>query len=131
MEHEGQYTERSGIKDNLLGSLCYLLFWLTGIIFLITEKNNKFIRFHAMQSVLTFGLFSLLLVIFFAVGNLLFLATNWGLQGLSIFILLLDYFINFSLAMVFILWILLIVKALQGVMFKIPVIGDLAEEKIS
>lgn len=43
-----------GIDENIEGLLCYVLGFLTGILFLVLEKDNKFVRFHAMQSIVTF-----------------------------------------------------------------------------
>ncbi len=45
----------SGMQQNVAGLLCYLFWWVTGIIFLIIEKDNKFVRFHAWQSIFTFA----------------------------------------------------------------------------
>jgi uncharacterized membrane protein len=39
-----------GIEENIAGALCYVLGWLTGIVFLLLEKENRFVRFHAIQS---------------------------------------------------------------------------------
>ncbi|MDD5616617.1 MAG: hypothetical protein PHH85_10495, partial [Candidatus Methanoperedens sp.] len=43
-----------GIDENIEGLLCYVLVFITGIVFLVLEKENKFVRFHAMQSIVTF-----------------------------------------------------------------------------
>ncbi len=52
-----------GIEENIEALLCYAGAWITGIIFLLLEKENEFVRFHAMQSLLTFlGLFVIGLV---------------------------------------------------------------------
>ncbi|MGQ9825604.1 MAG: zinc-ribbon domain-containing protein, partial [Desulfotomaculales bacterium] len=48
---------QTGLQRNLAGLLCYVLGWLTGIIFYLVEKD-PFIRFHAVQSILTFGAFT-------------------------------------------------------------------------
>jgi len=42
------------LDENMVGLLCYIGGWITGIIFLVLEKENKFVRFHALQSLLTF-----------------------------------------------------------------------------
>jgi len=42
------------LDENMAGLLCYIGGWITGIIFLVLEKENKFVRFHALQSLLTF-----------------------------------------------------------------------------
>ena len=39
----------TGLKSNVAGLLCYLLFWVTGLEFLFVENKDKFVRFHAIQ----------------------------------------------------------------------------------
>src|SRR5690625_1589357 len=41
----------SGLEQNLAGMLCYLVGFVTGIIFLLIEKENRFVRYHAIQSI--------------------------------------------------------------------------------
>ena len=48
----------TGLTENVAGLLCYILGWITGIIFLILEPDNKFVRFHAIQSIIVFGIIS-------------------------------------------------------------------------
>ncbi len=101
-----------GINENMEGVLCYVLGFITGILFLVLEKDNKFIRFHAMQSIVTFlALFVILMVI----GIIPFL--GWILSG---FIGLVGI----------ILWLLLMFKAYQGEIYKLPIAGDFAEKQI-
>ena len=45
----------SGLTENVAGLLCYVLGWITGVIFLLIESENKFVRYHAMQSIVVFG----------------------------------------------------------------------------
>jgi len=53
-----------GIDQNLEALLCYVLGWITGIVFLFLEKKNEYVRFHAMQSLVTFlALFIITIVI--------------------------------------------------------------------
>ncbi len=100
-----------GIVQNIEAVLCYVLGWLTGILFLLLEKENQFVRFHAMQSLAAFlALFVLSLV----VGWIPIL----GLLSPIIFLLAV------------ILWILLMVKAFQGEMYKLPWAGEFAEKQI-
>lgn len=99
-----------GMEQNLEGLLCYVLGWITGIIFLMLEKDNKFVRFHAVQSIVVFGAYTILAII---IG----------------FIPVIGGIITWILgALVFILWIVLMVKAYQGQMYKLPVAGDIAEK---
>lgn len=102
----------NGLDENLAGLLCYLFGFITGIIFLLIEKDNRFVRFHALQSIFTFAaLFVVSMVI-----NVI------PLLGLLVSILLMPVSL--------ILWIVLMVKAYQGKWFKLPVIGDLAEKQL-
>ncbi|MBM3150360.1 MAG: hypothetical protein FJZ88_10120, partial [Chloroflexi bacterium] len=45
----------TGLEENIAGLLCYVLGWVTGLIFFLIEKDSKFVRFHAMQSIIVFG----------------------------------------------------------------------------
>lgn len=102
----------TGMNQNIAGMLCYLAGWITGLIFFLIEKDNQFVRFHAMQSIITFGG---LTVLFMFLG----------------FIPVIGWMLFPVLGLVqLVLWILLMVKAYQGERFKLPVIGDLAEKNI-
>ena len=100
-------------NQNMLGALTYLLGFVTGIVFLFIEKQNQFVRFHAMQSTITFG------VLF--VGGLVL--------GLIPFI---GPIVGLLLAPVeFILWLVLMYKAYSGEMYKLPYVGELAEKQLA
>jgi hypothetical protein len=45
----------TGLEPNVAGLLCYLVGWITGLVFILIEKENQFVRFHAMQSIIIFG----------------------------------------------------------------------------
>ena len=101
----------TGIQPNVAALLSYVLGVLTGIIFFIIEKENKFVRFHAMQSIITFGgLFVIQIVFAFipVVGAII-------LPIISITSL--------------ILWVVLMIKSYQGEKFKLPIVGDIAEKQ--
>jgi uncharacterized membrane protein len=100
------------MTQNVAGLLCYLAGWITGLIFFLIEKENRFVRFHAMQSIITFGSLS---VLFMVIGFIPFI----NLIAIPILAIL-----------QVILWIILMVKAYQGQLFKLPVIGDIAEKNI-
>jgi uncharacterized membrane protein len=110
-QESSQEVSSTGLDPNLAGLLCYLLGLITGIVFLIIEKENRFVRFHAYQSLAVFGALSVLSLV-------------------AGFIPLIGKPISFLLAPVgLILWILLMVKAYQGERYKLPVAGDWAEEQ--
>jgi uncharacterized membrane protein len=100
-----------GIEPNVAALLSYLLGVLSGIIFYVLEKENKFVRFHAMQSIVVFGF---LWVVNIIAHFLPFIGPAIaGLTGLASLVL----------------WIILMIKAYQGEKFKLPIAGDFAEQK--
>ena len=100
----------TGLDENVAGFLCYLLGFITGIVFLVVEKKSSFVKFHAMQSTITFlGLFVISIVIGFI--------PIIGLLVYPIWILSL------------IVWLILMVKALRGERYSLPIVGKMAEEK--
>lgn len=102
-----------GLSENIEGLLCYALGWVTGIIFLIIEKESKFVKFHAIQSIITF------LFLQVAYWVIRFIPFIGGLLATLISILM------------FILWILLMYKAYNREMYKLPVAGDVAEQQVN
>ena len=101
-----------GSTSNVVAVLAYLGGALTGIVVLLVEKKDQFVRFHAMQSTVTF------LVVL--VANLL-LRNIPVVRGLA--------YIPFGVAVTAI-WILLMVKAFMGERYKLPYIGDFAERQL-
>jgi uncharacterized membrane protein len=106
----------TSLEPNVAGLLCYVLGWITGLVFILIEKENKFVRFHAMQSIVTFGAFSVLWIPFYIFSSLGILAILFGILQVIIGVL------------VFVLWIVLMIKAYQGERFKLPIAGDIAEK---
>ncbi len=100
----------TGLKENVAGVLCYVLGWVTGIIFLILEPQNNFVRFHARQSIIVFGCFFVAMMVFWWIPVIRFFMRP--LLG----------------AFSFILWVVLMVVASQGKKYKLPWSGDLAEK---
>jgi len=99
----------SGMQANIAGVLCYLAGFITGIIFYVSEKENKFVRFHAFQSIAVFGAFFVLSVL------------------ISFFPFLGWLFGRLLLILSLILWLLLMYMAYRGVCFKLPIAGKIAE----
>src|SRR5580692_7373458 len=110
-------STQSGLSENVAGLLCYLLGWITGLIFFLTDKR-PFVRFHAAQSIVVFGgltIIRIVLAMLFIAGGAAGLSVGFGLLTLV------------SIVGV-VLWILLMVKAYQGEKFRIPVAADLADQ---
>ena len=111
-------TEKTSMNldENIASALCYVLVWITGIIFIIIEKKNKMVRFHAMQSILTFLPLTILSGILNWLGSPRYTggygpygAYGWdpGIPAL----LWLGWLIGI---LTFILWLWLMYKAYQG-----------------
>ena len=114
-EDSGPVMERSstGLEPRLAAVLSYLFGFVSGIIFLVIERDSQYVRFHAMQSTVTFiSLFVIRVVaeILPLVGN----AIGWLASLVSL-----------------VLWALLMVKAWQGERYMLPMIGEMAEERTS
>jgi len=103
----------TGLSANVAGLLCYVAVWITGIIFIVLEKKSIFVKFHAWQSIMTFGVLTVAYLIFSRIPFI-----GWIL---SILIGIL----------MFVLWIILIIQAGTGKMWKVPLAGDWAEKQIS
>jgi len=101
-----------GTTQNVAGLLTYILGWVTGIVFLLIEKENSFVRFHAMQSIV---IFVPLTVASFVVGFLPFVG---GLLSVIV-----------QLATV-IVWLFMMYQAFQGKRYKFPYAGDYAETQL-
>jgi len=97
----------TGLDENVAAFLCYLFGFITGIVFLVVEKKSSFVKFHAMQSTITFlGLFVISLIL------------GW-IPIIGVLILVLSL----------ILWLFLMIKALQGKRYLLPIVGKMAEGK--
>jgi uncharacterized membrane protein len=102
-------SSTTGLESNIAGLLCYVGGWISGIVFLVLEKKSQFIRFHAMQSIVTFGLLTIASVI----------------AGLIPYI---GSYLNSAIGILtLVLWIVLMVKAYQGELYKLPAAGNIAE----
>ena len=110
------------MQPNVAALLCYVLGWITGLIFFLIEKENKFIRFHAAQSIVVFGALTILQI---ALGIF-----SGILVAIHLYVLLPIFTLLYPLIGLvgLVLWILLMVKAFQGEMFKLPIAGDMAEK---
>lgn len=108
----------AGLTDNVAGMLAYVTI-IPPILFLVTApyNRNRFIRFHSFQCLF-------LCVAFIAIGIALSILTAIPLMAL------LTIPLHFLLGIGgLILWVVLLLKAYQGQMFKVPVVGDMAEKQ--
>jgi uncharacterized membrane protein len=103
------------LEPNVEAALSYLIAPITGIIVFVFEKDNKFIRFHAMQSIL-FGIATFIaksIAVFtipLLIGELLMPVVSIGF---------------------FVLWLLLMWKAYNNEEWELPYIGKIARDQIN
>jgi uncharacterized membrane protein len=112
----------TGLDANIAAALCYVQ--PIGILFLFLEQGSNFVRFHAMQS-------TFLLVASIAVWIAFSILT-----GFLAFVPILGWLVSAVLWLVlalgfFVLWILVLFKAFQGERYKLPYLGDMAEQQLN
>jgi uncharacterized membrane protein len=114
----------TGMQANVAALASYVLGWITGLIFFFVEKDNKFIRFHALQSIVVFG----------SISALWFILSILSQFFLMLHVYFIFKFLTLTLNLLglisLIVWILLMVKAYQGEKFKLPIVGDITEKML-
>ncbi len=116
-----------GLDTNVGALLCYLpicaISLIYSIIVLVTDKSNKFVRFHAFQSLLLTGVYVVLLIVVSIFAGIIGGVTGSGalasLTGILSFVVIAAFIL---------LMILGCVKGYQGQFWKLPVIGDMADK---
>jgi uncharacterized membrane protein len=97
-----------GLQANVAALLCYVLGWISGLIIFLIEKENKFVRFHGLQSVIVFAGLNLISIIL----------------AFTIIVPIIVMFLSLAL------WIILMITAYQGKKIKIPIAGEIAEKHV-
>jgi uncharacterized membrane protein len=129
-EMEGENAEErresaTGLDSNLAGALTYLFGFVTGIVFLVVERRDEYVRWHAAQSIAVFGGLVALNVGLTVVGIVLGLALD-GIVGGLIGVLLSLVGLVVGLAGL-VAWIGLMVTAYQGKTVRVPVFAGVAD----
>ena len=122
----GLGTTSMGMQPNVAAGVSYIAGWLTGLIFFLTEKQNKFVRFHAMQSI-CLGVLAAVLMILYSVlvvgaAAATMASPNAAAGGMGIMGILFSLLWLAFLAV----WVICLIQAFTGKWFKLPIIGDLA-----
>lgn len=116
-----QQSPLAGLSQNVASTLCYVLGWISGIFFLLMDKR-PLVRFHAAQAIVVFGTLHIANIVIGMVFGVSFFFG--GFQAFSFGILILHLLSLLTLG----LWILLMLRAYQGDLFRIPVAADLADK---
>lgn len=115
-------TQGTGLAPNIASLLCYICMPITSIIFLIIEKENQDVRFHAWQGT-AFGVGYIALIIVLEI-----LAAILGAIA-SVLGIIVGFFIPIVGLAAFVIWIICLIKSYQGERWRIPVVGDFAAKK--
>ncbi|MBP1993314.1 DUF4870 domain-containing protein [Paenibacillus eucommiae] len=108
---ESKKKSSTGMDENIAGLLTYVFGLITGILFLVLEKDSKFVKFHAWQSIIVSAA---IIVLNMILG----------------FIPIIGWLVSLLIApLSFILWLFLLYQAYMGKRFKLPIIGKIAEEQ--
>lgn len=121
MEAKNLGKSSTGLEANVAALAAYAVGWITGLLFFIIEKENTFVRFHAMQSIVVFGALSALGVV------LSFLFQFFIMLRLYVVFQALALLANLIWLSALVLWVILMVKAYQGEKFKLPFVGNIVE----
>lgn len=120
----GVAMQQTGLSENVAGLLCYVLGWITGLIFLLIDKR-PFVRFHAAQSLITFGalhIISIILVMGFIGGSVFGGSFSWSAFG---FWSTVHHLVDL---VALIAWIVGMIKAYQHERFRFPIAADIADQ---
>lgn len=110
-------TSSTGLAPNVAAALSYLFGIITGVVFFVLEKDNRFVRFHAMQSIVVSAAFIILGIVLSIFSMIPLL--GWILGALASMVVGI---------VALILWLVLMFKAFQGEEWEVPVLGKYARQ---
>ncbi len=102
----------TGLDQNLAAAISYLGGVFTGVFFLVIEKDSRYVKFHAMQSTMVFVLVIALWMVSSSIPFIGVLLNVVLITGVAI------------------LWLFLMFKALNGELYKLPYVGDVADQHV-
>jgi uncharacterized membrane protein len=114
----------AGLSENAAATLSYVLGWLTGIIFYLID-SRPYVRFHAAQSIVTFGGLHIIRSVIGVMFGLGWWYGGYGMVhfggfGIGVFLLAIIGLLSFAL------WIICMIKAFHGERWMVPIAGDIA-----
>jgi len=114
----------TALASNVAATLSYVLGFITGVIFLVLDpyKNDRFVRFHAFQSIF----FSVALMVFWFVWNGVFWTLFMGMHFLWVILSLVGMLVSLGALL---LWLFLMYKAYNNERYMLPIIGEIAAKQ--
>ncbi|PGF16260.1 hypothetical protein CP556_09120 [Natrinema sp. CBA1119] len=122
----------SGLEPNIAGALSYLFGFITGLLFFVIEGDNRFVRFHAAQSMVVSGLFILSSIAVSVVGTIvtiLFASLNSFIIGSIISLFLGLLWLGLAVGG-FAIWAYLMVTSYRGETIRLPVVAGIADRLV-
>jgi uncharacterized membrane protein len=113
----------TGLDERLAGVLCYSVWWVTGGLFLLLERQHRVIRFHAAQSLILFGVVSALLVAFGALSAVSLMLSSALYELMQVFGKLLWLGAT-------VVWLVLVLRAWRGEVWRVPLVAALADRVV-
>jgi uncharacterized membrane protein len=109
----------TGVDARLSALLCYLAWWVSGLVFLVIEQEHRVVRFHAAQSMVLFGGLSVLIFLLSAVsvGALFISPTAFQAARMVVYLVWMGAVV---------LWLIVMMKTFRGETWRVPFAGDLA-----
>jgi len=127
-EVKAETESSTGMQPNIAGLLCYVAGWITGIIFVVIEKKSRFVKFHAWQSIMALGIMNAVLIII-SIISAAAAPSFWNPTASLGFWRFTHALFILAWILTIVLWIVLMVMAGTGKMWKIPLIGNWAERQ--
>jgi uncharacterized membrane protein len=117
---EPQEISSTGLPPRVAGLLCYAAAWASGLLLVAIERDSRFVRFHAWQSLLGFGALTLLAIV------------AWGVTILMAFVSpaafrVMGYVTQFAWIALGVAWLFAVVMVARGRRWKMPLVGKWAE----
>jgi uncharacterized membrane protein len=113
----------TGLDERLAGVLCYSVWWVTGGLFLLLERQHRVIRFHAAQSLILFGVVSALLVALGALSAVSLMLSSALYELMQVFGKLLWLGAT-------VVWLVLVLRAWRGEVWRVPLVAALADRVV-
>jgi uncharacterized membrane protein len=116
-------TSSTGLDVRLASVLCYSVWWITGGLFLLLERQHRTIRFHAAQSLVLFGAVSVLLVTVGALSAVALVVSSQTYQIVRVFG-------DLMWAGAAVVWLVLVLRAWRGDVWRVPLVAALADQVV-
>ena len=119
----------TGLDENVASLIAYLAGWVSGLIFFLIEKSSRLVRFHAMQAILLNVVVVVVWIVIMIIVSILVLILGQVSSALAGIVSLLSVLLYLAAGIgTLILWVMCLIKAYQGQMYKLPIIGEYAEK---